>query len=106
MAIDLSDDLASALLLLPMDPEFPVVGGKTLKISAGVELSYKNGKPTVILRGVSLWGVPIPNAWLGNLKNVDLISEFGNDRGFWKSFADGVEYIEVKDGKLHIKLKE
>ncbi|MGM0594273.1 MAG: hypothetical protein ACQETD_07030 [Pseudomonadota bacterium] len=25
---------------------------------------------------------------------------------FWKTFADGVEEIEVKEGKLRIKLKE
>jgi hypothetical protein len=63
------------------------------------------GRPVVILKGVSLWGVPLPNAWLGYNKNIDLIKEYG-DRGFWKAFADGVEEIEVKEGKLRIKLKE
>jgi flagellar basal body-associated protein FliL len=28
LAIDLSDDLASAKLLIPMEPDFPIVGGK------------------------------------------------------------------------------
>ncbi|OPZ64218.1 MAG: hypothetical protein BWY83_03244 [bacterium ADurb.Bin478] len=60
----------------------------------------------VVLRGVSIMGVPIPNAWLGNLKNIDLVQEFGGDRGFWKAFADGVDYIRVADGRLMIKLKE
>jgi hypothetical protein len=51
-------------------------------------------------------GVPIPNAWLGNLKNIDLVQEFGGNRGFWKTFADGIEYIHVENGRLLIKLKE
>ena len=106
LAIDLSDDLASAKLLVPVDPDAPLLGGKTIKVTAGIEIAYANNKPIVILKGVSLWGVPVPNAWLGNVKNVDLVKEFGSDRGFWKAFADGVELIEVREGQLSVKLKE
>ena len=105
LAIDLSDDLASGKLLIPLDPDFPVMGGKTLKISAGMELTYANNRPVVILKGVSVMGVPIPNAWLGGLKNVDLIQEFG-DAGFWRAFSEGVELVKVDEGELVIKLKE
>lgn len=106
VAIDLTDNLASAKMIIPLDPDFPILGGKTLKAKAGAELAYANGRPIVILKGVSIWGVPIPNAWLGNLKNVDLVKEFGGDEGFWKSFSDGVENIHVEEGQLKIKLKE
>ncbi len=106
MAIDLSENLASARVIMPIDPDFPMLGGKTLKASAGAELAYRDGRPVIILKGVKVWGVPIPNAWLGNLKNVDLVKEFGGDEGFWKSFADGVDNISVQEGKLLIKLKE
>jgi hypothetical protein len=51
-------------------------------------------------------GVPMPNAWLGGIKNIDLVKEFGEDKGFWKAFADGVEDIKIKEGHLRIKLKE
>ncbi len=106
LAIDLSENLASGKLLVPMDEDFPVLGGKTLKISAGIELSFANERPIVKLRGVSVMGVPVPNAWLGGMKNVDLINEFGQDEGFWKAFADGVDNIQVEDSRLVIKLKE
>jgi len=106
VAIDLSENLASANAIIPLDPDFPLLGGKTLKVSAGLELAYTDGRSIVILKGVSLWGVPVPNAWLGNLKNVDLIKEFGGDDGFWKTFADGVDNIRVAEGQLKIKLKE
>ena len=74
-------------------------------VKAGVELAYTSGRPVVVLRGVSVMGVPIPNAWLGNLKNVDLVGEFGADEGFWAAFADGVDDISVKDGSLDIRLR-
>lgn len=106
VAVDLSDDLMSLKVLVPLEEDFPVMGGKTLRINAGAELAYRDGRPIVKLMGVSLMGVPIPNAWLGNLKNVDLVNEFGADPGFWKNFAEGVENISVKEGELSVKLKE
>jgi len=105
-AIDLSDNLASAKLILPLDPDLPLLGGKTLKLNAGLELRYEDAKPVVMLRGISLWGVPLPNSWIGGMKNVDLIKEFGGKSGFWKSFSDGIEFIRVEDGKLSVQLKE
>jgi hypothetical protein len=104
--VDLSDNLASGKLLVPMDEDFPIVGGKTLKISVGIELAFANDRPIVKLRGVSIMGIPIPNAWLGGMKNVDFIDEFGQDEGFWKSFSDGVENIQIEEGRLVVKLKE
>ena len=51
-------------------------------------------------------GVPVPSAWLGGLKNVDLVAEFGAEPGFWKTFSEGVEDIRIRDGHVQIKLKE
>lgn len=106
VAIDLSNDLVSARLLLPVDPDFPLFGGKTLRVRAGLELAYRDQRPIVKVRGVSIMGVPVPSAWLGGLKNVDLVKEFGSDQGFWKSFSDGVESITIREGQLRVKLKE
>lgn len=106
LAIDLSDDLISAKLLLPIDEDFPVIGGQTLKVRAGIEMAYARGTPIVVLKGISVMGVPLPNAWLGGIKNINLAKEFGGQRGFWKAFADGVDYIRVEEGRLKIKLKE
>lgn len=106
MAIDLSDDLISAKMLLPMDEDMPLVGGQTFKLKAGLGLSYENERAVVVLKGISVMGVPIPNAWLGGMKNIDLVQEFGGEKGFWKGFADGIDYLDVADGNLTIKLKE
>lgn len=106
MAVDFSQDLVSVKLLIPVDPDFPIMGGKVLKVRAGAEMAFRQGRPVVILRGISVMGVPLPNAWLGGLKNIDLIEVFGSDPGFWKNFADGVDAIEVRDGSLRIVLRE
>jgi hypothetical protein len=106
LALDLSKDLVSAKLLLPVDEDFPILGGRTIRVRAGAEFAFEGGRPVVILKGVSVMGVPMPNAWLGGLKNIDLVSEFSADEGFWKAFADGVEHISIDEGKLKVRLKE
>ncbi len=106
LAIDLSDELVSARLRIPMDPDFPVFGGRTLKARAGLEVSYSEGNPVVVLKGVSVMGVPVPNAWLGGLKNIDLVGHFGQSEGFWQTLAAGIDHVQVVDGALQFKLKE
>ena len=106
LAIDLSEDLVSAKLLIPLDEDFPVMGGKTLRVKAGLTFSYADGQPVIMLRGVTVMGVPLPNAWLGGLKNIDLVKESGGNTGFWKAFAAGVESLRVEEGRLTIQLKE
>ncbi len=106
VAIDLSDDMVSVKLVVPVDKEVPVLGGKTLKFHMGLVLAYNESGPVVALKGISLGGIPLPNAWLGYLKDKNLITEFGNEDGFWKLFSEGVRDIQVRDGQIRIMLKE
>lgn len=106
LVVDLADDVASVRLLIKLDPDFPFVGGKTLKVSSAASVSYAGNRPVVVLQGVSVWGVPLPNAWLGGLKNIDLVDEFGSADGFWTAFAEGIDDVRVEDGKLLLQLAE
>lgn len=106
LAVDLSDSLVSAKLLVPVDEDFPILGGQVIKVKAGLALTYENGKPVVAIRGISIMGIPMPNAWLGGVKNIDLVKEFSGEEGFWKSFAAGIDNIRVEEGSLRIQLKE
>lgn len=106
LAIDLADNLVSATLLVPMEEGFPFVGGKTVRINTGMGLEFKDGRLVAVLKGVSVMGVPLPNDWLGGLKNVDLVEQFDGQGGFWESFADGIEQLTVQNGRLAIELAE
>ncbi len=105
VAIDLADDLMSVVLLLPLDEEFPIIGGTTARITAGATLRFENDKPVVIIRGISIGGIPLPSAWMGDLKNKDLVAEFGGSGGFWDGLSKGVEAIKVEEGHLYLKLR-
>ncbi len=106
LAVDLASELISAKLIVNVDPEVPVFGGKTVRVRLGAQVAYRDDHPVIKLKGVSLMGVPIPNAWLGGIKNVDLVQEFGTEDGFWKIFSDGVESIQVEEKRITVTLKE
>ena len=60
LAIDLSENLASAKLLVPLDPDMPFFGGKTLKVSAGLELRFAEGRAGGGAKGREPLGRPDP----------------------------------------------
>jgi len=106
VAVDLADDLVSVKLILPVEEEVPVLGGKRLRIHMGLTVTYGGDAPVFALKGISLGGIPMPNAWLGNMKNVNLVGEFGTEDGFWAIFSEGIRSIKVREGSLQITLKE
>ncbi|MGM0517405.1 MAG: arginine N-succinyltransferase [Pseudomonadota bacterium] len=111
LAIDLSQDLVSVKLLVPLPPDFPVMGGQTVRVTAGAEVRQTidpNGERrlSVIVTGVSLWGMPLPNAWIGGLRGTDLVEQFGDDPGFWQALAEGIDEARVDEGELVVKLTE
>jgi len=105
MAIDLSDNLLSLRLLIPLDDEMPFFGGKTLKVTAGLALSYAGGNPLIIVKGLSVWGVPVPNAYMGGIKNLDIVKEFDESK-FWRTISTGINDIKVSEGNMQILLKQ
>ncbi len=106
VAIDLSENLVSIKLVVPMDEEIIFLGGKTLRINIGIKLGYDNNGPVVAVKGVSLGGIPLPNAWLGYIKGKNLVDEFGTEGGFWQLFSEGIKDIKVKEGHILVRLNK
>jgi len=106
LAVDLSNNLLSATLLVPVDPDFPILGGKTVRVKSGMGLEFQGDRLVAQLKGVTVMGVPLPNDWLGGLKNVDLVQQFGDQGGFWSAFAGGIKHLAVQDGEIQIELAE
>ena len=56
------------------------------------------------IREVSVGGVPLPNAWLGSLKDVNLVGEhLENDPGL-QAFWAGIEELEIQPDGLRVRL--
>jgi hypothetical protein len=106
LMFDLADDLISIIALIPIDDEIPLIGGRNLRVKCGIEVHDKQEKLFVSIRGVSIGGIPIPNAWLGEIKNKNLVEEFDEEGGFWDQLSEGIEGIKVREGHLWVKFKE
>jgi len=106
LSIDLADDFISAKLLLPVNPDIPVLGGKTLSLRAGIELEYSSNKPIIKFKGITLLGIPIPDDWLVGPKDINLVEKFGGSPGYWKTFSNNVTCLKVKEGQIIVSLKQ
>lgn len=106
VAIDLADDQLSVKVLMPMDPDLPILGGKTIKLHFGTTIAYANNNLIVAMNGISIGGVPVPSAWWGGIKNKNLVEHFGGENGFWETLAAGISDVRITDGRMFVKLKE
>lgn len=88
--------------LLPED--VPVMGGKKLRARAKFTVNSLGPAPTIVLDDLTVWGVSVPNDWLGGIKGKNLLGELlGSPDG---TAIPGVDSITIQSGRLVICLKE
>jgi len=88
-----------------LDEDLPVLGGKTLKAKARFLVDGDKSEPKIILDDLTLYGISLPNAWLGDLKGQNLLSTIGGGEG-QNAFGRGVEDISIHPGQIRIELAE
>jgi hypothetical protein len=100
LKFELVTNAIHARLETDLDPDLPVIGGKRLKARARFLVGGTAEKPAFVLDDLTVWGISLPNDWLGGLKGQDLLGEaLGGGIG-------GVEEFKVERGKLTIRLAE
>lgn len=102
LRFELYDGEVRARAATKLDEDFPIIGGKTLKMRARFFAETTNGVPSLVLDDLTVWGVSLPNDWIGGLKGQNILGEV---LGTGDNIS-GVEHLEVQRGQLWIKLKE
>lgn len=105
--VELSEGGVQATALVPVDKEVPVFGGKTIRLA--VALAGNMGadrQPAFRIADVSVGGVPVPNAWLGDLKGVNLLASSIESDPLVKRFLAGIREFEFKKGTIRVLLNE
>jgi hypothetical protein len=106
--VSLTKGGAAATVLVPMDKDVPFVGGTTLRLQVAIGAQMDNSKQFALrVTDVSVGGVPLPNAWLGNMKGANLLAEsnISSDPAV-KGFLAGIRDFEIQDGNLRVILNE
>jgi arginine N-succinyltransferase len=77
-----------------------------IAVSLGAKMDA-NKKFALSISDVSVGGVPLPNAWLGNLKGLNMFadSSVGEDPAF-QAFAAGIRDFSIRSGQLSVVLNE
>lgn len=101
--LELATDAIHARVETDINPSAPLVGGKRLKAKARFFVTTTDGNPSLTLDDVTVWGVSLPNDWLGGMKGQDLL---GDLLGKKSGGLAGVESIHIKPGQLVIRLRE
>lgn len=101
--LELATNAVNARIEADLDPQLPIVGGKRLNARARLRFGDDPAAAQLVLEDLTVWGVSLPNEWLGGLKGRNLLGEaLGTKTGG----IPGVEKFEVRPGKLSISLKE
>ncbi|WP_296757038.1 hypothetical protein [Thioalkalivibrio sp.] len=98
-AIRLSPGQVSASFLIDVPEDLPLLGGRSLRVRTGLQLLTRDERLEARLLGISVGGVPLPDAWLGGWKGNDLLATSGLG-----GFGAGIEALEVREGELELLL--
>ena len=88
--------------LLPED--VPLMGGKKLRARARFTVEANGQAPAIVLEDLTVWGISVPNDWLGGLKGKNLLADMLGTEG--ETSIPGVESLVLERGRLVICLKE
>lgn len=105
VSFKLAKDAIHARVKTELDEDLPVLGGKTLKAKARFLVNTHENTPKIILDDLTLYGISLPNAWLGDLKGKNLLATVSGTEGS-NTFGRGVENISIHPGELRIELAE
>jgi hypothetical protein len=102
LQLELASGAVHARIRADLDPALPLVGGRRLNARARFLVADDTPRPSLVLDDFTLWGVSLPNAWLGGIKGRDLLGDLlGHADG---GGLAGVEALRIEPGRLVIRL--
>ena len=106
--VELTEGAAAAVMVIPVDKDAPFVGGTTLRLRVAFGAHMDKDKHlSLSLSDVHVGGIPMPNAWLGYLKGLDLMSKSSmkSDPAV-EGFLAGIRDFKIERGNMQIVLNE
>lgn len=106
--VSLGNGGGTATFLVPLSSDGVPGSGPTLRIGVTLGAKMDAGKKFALsISDVSVGGVPLPNAWLGNLKGLNMLSDspVSEDPAF-KAFVAGIRDFSIQAGQMRVVLNE
>lgn len=90
----------------PVPDDLPLWGGRTIRINVRNRLELVDGRLELRMENIALGGIPVPSAWIQDIKGKDLLSDVFADDDFVRALSEGVESLEVENGQIVLMLAE
>ena len=104
--VGVNHDKITLTAILPVDRDAPVMAGKNIRISAVLATKVNADHHLALsLSDVTVGGISLPNAWLGNVKGLDLLADNTDDEVL-RGFAAGIKDFQVRDGEVRVVLND
>ena len=104
--LELAKDAVHAYLAVPIPPDFPIGGGTTFRARGKFRIKVIEGQaPSAILEDVTVLGLSLPKAWLGDLKGRNLLEDEARKAGKG-AFLQGIKSLQVEPGNLVLEVNE
>ncbi len=104
LSFQLGTDVILARIETDLDPDLPFLGGRKFKARAKFIVSEGSGQPSFVIDDLTIWGISLPNEWLGGLKGRNLFAEILGSEANGK--LPGIESFAISPGRISVKLKE
>ncbi len=106
MRIEFAKDAVNAYLAVPIPKDFPIGGGKMFRARGRFRVSLGNGgQPYAVIEDVTVFGLSLPNAWLGGLKGQNLIGEAMGERKGSPALR-GIKNLRIEPGAMVLELED
>ena len=81
-------------------------GGKTLRVNLVTRMEIVDDLLEIQVESLALGGVPIPSAWMADVKSQNIFAELFPDEESQRTVMAGIDTFEVKDGEIVFVLAE
>jgi len=102
------DGKITGAIILELPADFPMLAGQKIKASLAFVAHLNDASRDLALQvdDVTVGGMPLPNAWVGDLKGMKLVDESARLDPAMEKFLKGIRQFEIRDGLAVVKLNE
>lgn len=104
--LEFGRDAINAYVAAPIPADVPILGGKMFRARGRFRVAVTNGAPPyLILEDVTVFGLSLPQAWLGGLKGQNLLADAMGERN-GAPILKGIKSLRVEPGALVMEVDD
>ncbi len=102
------DGKITGAIILELPADFPMLAEQKIKASLAFVAHLNDASRDLALQvdDVTVGGMPLPNAWVGDIKGMNLVDESARVDPAMEKFLKGIRQFEIRDGLAVVKLNE